>query len=137
MGSKQVVFAFGNYGEEFARSKYNIKSKEIVKISNFIGFMLDKAVEYKFEQLLLIGHLGKLVKVAAGIFHTHSKVADARMEIMAAYGALEGATREVTARIYECRTTEAAATIIKEMGLTKVFEQDCRKRFKTLQGVYF
>jgi cobalt-precorrin-5B (C1)-methyltransferase len=122
-GSKQVVFAFGNYGEEFARSKYNIKSKDIVKISNFIGFMLDKAVEYRFEQVVLIGHLGKLVKVAAGIFHTHSRVADARMEIMAAYGALEGATREVTARIYECRTTEAAATIIKEMGLTKVFDR--------------
>lgn len=130
-GSRQVFFVFGNYGEEFLRNKYNIESKEIVKISNYIGFMLDKAEEYGFEKVVLIGHLGKLVKVAAGIFHTHSRVADARMEIMAAYAALEGASKEVIARIYECRTTEAAAGIIKEMGLEKVYDRivkNCSKR---------
>jgi cobalt-precorrin-5B (C1)-methyltransferase len=120
-GRKQVFFAFGNYGEEFAKNNYKVKSHEIVKISNFLGFMLDKAVEYKFEELVLIGHLGKLVKVAAGIFQTHSRVADARMEIMAAYSALEGATKEIVKRIYECKTTEAAASIIKDTGLESVF----------------
>lgn len=120
-GLKHVVYAFGNYGEDFAVTSLNIDSEIIIKISNFLGFMLDKAVEYNFNELLLIGHLGKLVKVAAGIFHTHSRVADARMEIMAAYAALEGATLETVKKIYECRTTVAAAGIINESGLNGVY----------------
>lgn len=122
-GLEQVVFVFGNYGEDFAKKNYGIKTKEIVKISNFLGFVLEKAVEYKFEKIVLIGHLGKLVKVAAGIFQTHSRVADARMEIMAAYAALEGAPKEIIARIYDCKTTEAAAEIIKELGFKNVFNR--------------
>ncbi|MDP4180368.1 MAG: cobalt-precorrin-5B (C(1))-methyltransferase CbiD [Bacillota bacterium] len=122
-GIKVVVFTFGNYGEDFAKNQLNIQDDRIVKVSNFIGFMLDKATEYKFEKLLLIGHLGKLIKVAAGIFQTHSRVADARREIMAAYAALEGASNEDVAKIYDCVTTESAALIIKERSLTSVFDR--------------
>lgn len=122
-GYKKIVYTFGNYGESFAVNDLGIDHNRIIKISNFIGYMLDKALEYEIEEILLIGHLGKLVKVAAGIFHTHSRVADARMEILAAYSALEGASNEITAEIYNCRTTEAAAVIIKENGLTGVFKR--------------
>ena len=122
-GYKKMVYTFGNYGESFAIKDMGINKDNIIKISNFIGYMLDKALEYKMEKILLIGHLGKLVKVAAGIFHTHSRVADARMEILAAYSALEGAPKELTAKIYDCKTTEAAAVLIKENGLTRVFDR--------------
>jgi cobalt-precorrin-5B (C1)-methyltransferase len=120
-GDTKAVFAFGNYGSDFAKNKFGIDDGYIVKISNFIGYMLEKAVEYGMKKLLLIGHLGKLVKVAAGIFNTHSRVADARMEILAAYCALEGASREVVERIYSCNTTDAAAEIIREFGIEGVF----------------
>lgn len=120
-GLKQLVYIFGNYGEDFIKEKFGINSDYIVKTSNFIGFMLEKAVENGFEKILVAGHPGKLVKVAAGIFHTHSRVADARMETMAAYAALEGASKEVVARIYECKTTEAAAEIIDKNGLRGVY----------------
>ena len=122
-GCKTVVFIFGNYGDSFVKGKLNIANTSIVKISNFVGFMLDRAVEYGFEKILLAGHLGKLIKVAAGIFHTHSRVADARMEIMAAYASLEGATTEIVSKIYECTTTEAAAQIIDANGLKAVYQR--------------
>lgn len=120
---KTLVFAFGNYGESFAVEKLGVDKNAIIKISNFIGFMLDKALNTGVESILLVGHLGKLVKVAAGIFHTHSRVADARMEIMTAYTALEGASRELLEKIYGCRTTEAAASILKQNGLAAVFDR--------------
>lgn len=122
-GHKQIVFTFGNYGEDFAIEKLGIERGRIVTISNFVGFMLEKAEEYNFEKIVLIGHMGKLVKVAAGIFHTHSRVADARMEIMAAYAALEGATRDAVSQMFECRTTEAAAKVINANGLQKVYNR--------------
>lgn len=122
-GLEKAVFVFGNYGEDFAVQNLGISKEFIIKTSNFIGFMLDKAVEKKFESILIIGHLGKLVKVAAGIFHTHSRIADARMEILSAYTALEGASVDAVRQIYDCTTTEAAADIIKAIELNGVFNR--------------
>ncbi|MGL5100244.1 MAG: cobalt-precorrin-5B (C(1))-methyltransferase CbiD, partial [Fusobacteriaceae bacterium] len=70
-----VVFVFGNYGERFCNSM-GINSNRMVVISNFIGFMLDSATELGFKRVILVGHIGKGVKVAGGIFQTHSRVAD-------------------------------------------------------------
>lgn len=120
---KTAVFVFGNYGEDFNRDKLGINSDYIIKVSNFIGFMLDKAVENNFKKVLLMGHPGKLVKVAAGIFNTHSRVADARIEILAAYAALEGANHSTVGEIYSCKTTEAAMDIINRNNLNRVYDR--------------
>ncbi|MGI6776947.1 MAG: cobalt-precorrin-5B (C(1))-methyltransferase CbiD [Acetivibrionales bacterium] len=117
------VYTFGNYGEDFVSCRLGISGDYIVKISNFVGYMLEKGVENGLSSILLAGHPGKLVKVAGGIFHTHSKVADARMEILSSYAALEGASRDITERIYRCRTTEAAVEIIENEGLTGVYSR--------------
>jgi cobalt-precorrin-5B (C1)-methyltransferase len=122
-GYQTCVFVFGNYGQEFAVNFLGIGEVRVLKISNFVGYMLEKAVEYEFESLLIIGHLGKLVKVAGGIFHTHSRVADARMEILALYAALEGGSLDTVQKIYECKTTEAAARIINTAGLKGVYRR--------------
>jgi len=122
-GYKKIVYTFGNYGESFAKNDLGISEDRIIKISNFVGFMFEKAAEKNFEEILLIGHLGKLVKVAAGIFHTHSRMADARMEIMTAYAALEGAGQEEIKAIFDCKTTEAAAVIIKNGNYNGVFDR--------------
>lgn len=122
-GFRSLAFTFGNYGESFAVEQLGISEERVIKISNFVGYMLDKAVECKIEEILLTGHLGKLVKVAAGIFHTHSRVADARMETLSAYAALEGADRETLDRLFACRTTDAAAAILKGKGLAGVFDR--------------
>ena len=122
-GFKSCVFVFGNYGEEFAANELGIKKERIIKISNFIGFMLDKAVNCHIDSILLAGHLGKLVKVAGGIFHTHSRVADARMEILSAYAALEGAATKVVRRINACKSTGEAALLIDSAGLAAVYER--------------
>ena len=42
------------------------------------------ACQMDFRSLLLIGHIGKLVKLGAGVMNTHSRSADARMETLAA-----------------------------------------------------
>jgi len=122
-GFKSCVFVFGNYGEDFAINNLGIQKGRIIKISNFIGFMLDKAAEYGVESIIIAGHLGKLVKVAAGIFHTHSRIADARMEILAAYAGLEDASTDIIRKIYACRTTGEAASIIDNEGLLKVYKR--------------
>lgn len=121
LGYEQIVFVPGKIGQDIAMNRYQIPRDAIVQTSNFIGYMLEKAVEYKIKKVLLFGHLGKLVKVAAGIFHTHNRMADGRFETLAAYMAAEGASQEVIQEILTCTTTEAAMPIIERAGFEHIY----------------
>lgn len=125
-GVKKLIFSPGNYGRDFIR---NIPLNEnlLVKTSNFIGFMIDKAVEQKIEEILWVGHIGKMIKVAGGIFHTHSKMADCRMEILTANCSLLGAPHELIIKIMNSNTTEEAIEYIYEYKFEKVFDLIAKK----------
>lgn len=109
-----VLLTPGNYAKKFCAEKLSIDPDNTVEISNYIGDSLDY-VRYKgFHKVLLIGHTGKLVKIAAGLMNTHSSQGDARMEVIAAHSAMYGASRETVQRIMECVTTEEAFNIIRD-----------------------
>ncbi|SDZ13541.1 cobalt-precorrin 5B C1-methyltransferase [Proteiniborus ethanoligenes] len=120
-GIKKIIYSPGNYGKDFGINN-NLDEKILVKISNYVGFMIDKAVEYNIKEILFIGHIGKLVKVAAGIFDTHSKVADGRLETLAANCALLGANQQLIQQIMESNTTEEAIDYILLNNMEKVFD---------------
>ncbi|WIF94960.1 cobalt-precorrin-5B (C(1))-methyltransferase CbiD [Caminicella sporogenes] len=126
-GIDKVVLVPGNYGEEKAAKYFGIEKRYIIKTSNFIDFMLNKCVELNIKKALLIGHIGKLVKVSAGIFNTHSKIADARREIIGANLALLGASSDVIREIFNCVTTEAAVNVIEKYGYSLVYEVLCKR----------
>lgn len=107
----------GNYGADFAENNYGIDKDKAVKCSNYIGAALDTAADTGFEKILLIGHIGKLVKLAGGIMDTHSRNADCRMEILAAKTALYCDNIKTVRDILQCTTTDAALDIIKDEGL--------------------
>ena len=121
-GFESIVMVPGKIGQDFAVGRYGLPAAAVVQTSNFIGFMLEAAIEYKIKEVLLFGHLGKLVKVAAGVFHTHNRMADARMETLAAYMAAAGAPQEAVMAVLECRTTEATIPILARYGMNAVYE---------------
>lgn len=116
-GAEYLVITPGNYGETFLKSHITLHDVDSVKCSNFIGEALDFAELYGFKGILLVGHIGKLIKVAAGVMNTHSKYGDARMEIMASHAALAGASKEVLEQLMECVTTEDAIDLLDEAGI--------------------
>ncbi|MGE4283637.1 MAG: cobalt-precorrin-5B (C(1))-methyltransferase CbiD [Clostridia bacterium] len=121
-GHRAVVLVPGNYGEHLAVETLHIDKSIIVRTSNFIGYMIEKCVEYGFERVLMVGHLGKLVKVAAGIFYTHSHTADARAEIVTAYAAAQGADIDTVQALLQSNTTEQAVEILEQAGITGVYD---------------
>ncbi len=116
-GNKNLLVFFGNYGEDFTRDEMKLDLEGHVTCSNFVGELLDYAVYCGFETLLLIGHSGKLVKVAQGVMNTHSKYADCRTELMALEAMLHGASAEVGKEIYGCLTTDEVTKILQREGL--------------------
>lgn len=107
-GRRTLIVAPGNYGLEFLKKTYGIPETEVVKCSNYIGQTLDMAAELGCRQLLLAGHIGKLVKVAGGIMNTHSRWADCRMELLACGALRAGLPRERVMGILEAVTTDDA-----------------------------
>lgn len=121
LGFQSIVMVPGKIGQDFAVHRYGLPAAAVVQTSNFIGFMLEAAAEFGMKDILLFGHLGKLVKVAGGVFHTHNRMADARMETLAAYMAAEGATQEAVRAVLACTTTEAAIPILQQYNLESVY----------------
>jgi len=115
-GEPGLVFVPGKIGEKIARS-LGVPQTALIETSNFIGFMLDRAAERGAERVLILGHTGKLVKVAAGVFHTHNRIADARLETLAAYAAAEGLPQDGVRAVLASNTTEDAMEIISGAGL--------------------
>lgn len=116
-GNKHLLVFFGNYGEDFTRDVMQLELEGAVTCSNFVGELLDYAVFLGFETLLLIGHSGKLVKLAQGVMNTHSKYADCRTEVFALQAMFHGASPEVGKEIYTCLTTDEVTKILKREQL--------------------
>ena len=75
---------------------------------------MDMAAASHFEEVVLVGHIGKLVKLAGGVMNTHSRTADCRTELLCAHAALCGASRDVCAALMNAATTDACMEILDE-----------------------
>ena len=117
VGEEKVLVTPGNYGQAYASEYLGLDLAKSVKSSNYIGDTIDLAISYGMKDFLLVGNIGKLVKLAAGIFNTHSKVADGRGEIFAVHAAMEGAGANVVQEIYNCINTDRMLDVVEREGL--------------------
>lgn len=121
MGQRRLILTPGNYGLAYitgwaAENGIDRLNVPVVTCSNFIGDALDVAGAAGFEDVLIVGHIGKLVKLAGGIMNTHSRVADCRTEIITAHAAMCGAGREICRDLMRAATTDACIEILKNTG---------------------
>ena len=115
---RRLVLAPGNYGLDYlAAALPDFERFPVVKTSNFIGDTLDMAAAARFEEVLLVGHIGKLVKLAAGVMNTHSHTADGRAEVFCAHAAVCGASRQTCAALMDAATTDACLDLLDAAGL--------------------
>lgn len=111
-GQRTAFLCPGNYGADFARDTLGLDLEKAVKCSNFIGEALDHAVFRGFHDILMVGHAGKLVKLAAGVMNTHSSVADGRQEIFTAHAALCGAERDTLEGLMQSISVDACIELL-------------------------
>ena len=112
-----ILITLGNYGYDFASGPMGLSMDDNVTCSNFIGTALDSAAENGFRRVLLIGHIGKLVKMGIGLFNTHSRNGDGRLETLMACALQAGASLPVLQALSACVTTDAALDLLEKEGL--------------------
>lgn len=125
-GHTSILFVLGTTGENALKEHFG-EFECILQVSNYIGFMIEEAVERGFTHILIGGFVGKLVKVASGTMNTHSHVSDGRIETICTHAALHGASVETIRRIYDCLTTKSAMQIVEEEGLNDIWQDMAEK----------
>lgn len=127
-GKKTVLFTPGNYGADFIRDELKLDQEIAVTTSNFIGDAFSLASEMGFSSALLVGHIGKLVKLAGGMMNTHSRYGDCRAEIFASHAGMCGASESTVKRIMDSAMTDDMLSILSEAGIgEKVMESIMKK----------
>ena len=115
-GCQTLLFTLGNYSEQFLKMQLSIPEEYAVCCSNFIGEAIDIGISLGFSNILLIGHIGKMIKLGAGIMNTHSHTADGRMETLITCGVLANVPISVLQKLPECVTVDAGLDILKHAG---------------------
>ena len=115
-GRKVLILTLGNYSEKHIFENAPALAEQCVMCSNFIGDAIDIGISLGFEDILVYGHIGKMVKLGSGIMNTHSSYADGRMETLIACGALAGVRSEVLRSLADCASPDAALDLLYAAG---------------------
>ena len=118
-GENYILVTPGNYGADYLREHMTIPFENNIKCSNYVGETIDMAIAMGVKGILFVAHIGKFVKVAAGIMNTHSHCADGRMEVLCASAIRAGGTLECAREILEAGTTDEALAVIDRYGILK------------------
>ena len=127
-GNGEAIFLFGTRGKQYLSDNFEGNTSQAIVISNFVGYMFDRACEFEAKKIYFIGELGKFVKVAGGIFHTHSRVSDAKMEILTANALLVGESTENMKKIMASNTTEEATKYIEKTEVYNLLAEKAKQK---------
>lgn len=135
LGHKTLLVTPGNYGQGYVTDYLKMDLSSSVKCSNFMGETIDLAVSYGFEKFLLVGNIGKIAKLSAGIMNTHSHTADCRWEILAANTAMCGGSKELLEKLETCITTEEMLKYLDEENLIEPVMKRIMERIEAYVGM--
>lgn len=117
MEEKYLLVTPGNYGADFLREHMELPFEKNIKCSNYVGETIDMAVDMGAKGILFVAHIGKFIKVAAGIMNTHSHSADGRMEVFCAAAVRAGGSLACAQELLQCNTTDEALSVLKKYDL--------------------
>ena len=127
-GHHAVLLTPGNYGADFCRHVLELNLKQHIKCGNFIGATISSAVEQGFKHILLVGHIGKLVKLGIGLTNTHSRHGDGRMETLLACALAAGAALPLLRELAASPTADAGLALLREQDLLQATMAELGRR---------
>jgi cobalt-precorrin-5B (C1)-methyltransferase len=72
-GETAPVLVPGAIGARAARARFALSDQQLIEVGNAWGLAIDLLPNHRWRALLLVGHPGKLAKLAAGQWDTHSR----------------------------------------------------------------
>ena len=125
LNNERLVLTFGSLGDNYCK-ELGFEEDEIVICSNFIGFALETCVSCKVKSIVIVGHIGKMSKIAYGCFNTHSRVNGVRLEVIGLELALLGYDISLVEKVLREKTCEGAVKMLGD-GYSKLYENIGKK----------
>lgn len=116
------------HSENFIYNTLGILTENRLKYGNYLGEVLDFALELDYREILVVGHIDNMVKVAGGMMNTYFQTVDCGMEVLGCYAGLYGADSTVIAEILSGVDAEHVLDILKREKLKKKVMQRISER---------
>ena len=133
-----IAFLPGKIGRTYAKETLGLSTQRAVQIANFMGdaldFMQHALVEEQreLETLWVLGHPGKLAKVLAGVWDTHSSKSNMAMAVVADVAGDLGFNPDLVQTIAQANTVEAIIDIVQRHANAQALWLEIERRIAAL-----
>ena len=126
-GQEELYLAPGYVGDIYYKNTMGLDEGKIIHFGDHAGFSLRKAASKHFKTVHLACHIGKMAKLAAGLFDTHCRTGDARLETVAALAGAAGADKNTINALLDMKMAEEAVPLLDREGLEETYDLMARR----------
>jgi len=133
MGNNTVVLTTGGRSEDFAKKIVDLPEHCFVQMGDFSGYTIQQCARKKIKKAYVVGFIGKLAKMAAGVKQTHVKGSKVDMNFLAELARKCNASDGVIERIKKANTARHVSEIVLENNVGGFFEEICNETYKQMR----
>ena len=133
MGNDTVVLTTGGRSEDFAKKIVELPDHCFVQMGDFSGYTIQQCAKKEIKKAYVVGFIGKLAKMAAGVKQTHVKGSKVDMKFLSEIARGCSAGEEVIEEIKKANTARHVSEIIKESNVQGFFDEICNKTYNHMR----
>ncbi|AJW71862.1 cobalt-precorrin-5B (C(1))-methyltransferase [Nitrosopumilus adriaticus] len=133
MGNDTVVLTTGGRSEDFAKKIVDLPEHCFVQMGDFSGYTIQQCGKKDIKKAYVVGFIGKLAKMAAGVKQTHVKGSKVDMAFLSELAKRCDANENVIQKIKKANTARHVSEIIIENKIEGFFDLICSETFKHMR----
>ena len=133
MGNDTVVLTTGGRSEDFAKKIIDLPDHCFIQMGDFSGYTIQQCAKKNIKKTYLVGFIGKLAKMAAGVKQTHVKGAKVDMNFLSELARKSNANKTIIENIKKANTARHVSEIIQESKINGFFELICSETQKHMK----
>ena len=133
MGNDTVVLTTGGRSEDFAKKIVDLPEHCFVQMGDFSGYTIQQCAKKNIKKAYVVGFIGKLAKMAAGVKQTHVKGSKVDMNFLAELAKKSNANESIIQSIKKANTARHVSEIIQENNVEGFFDLICTETYKHMR----
>ena len=122
MGNDVVVLTTGGRSEDFAKKIIDLPEHCFIQMGDFSGYTIQQCYNKNIKKAYVVGFIGKLAKMAAGVKQTHVKGSKVDMNFLSEMAKRASASPKVVEEIKGANTARHVSEIIQENSVNGFFD---------------
>jgi len=132
-GNNTVVLTTGGRSEDFVKKIVELPEHCFVQIGDFSGYAIQQCGRKDIKRAYVVGFIGKLAKMAAGVKQTHVKGSKVDLSFLAELAQKCNANEKTIQEIKKANTARHVSEIVQENKIKGFFELICGETYKHMR----